>query len=320
MSSVILAGTTLGTSLSLTGDTSGELQIQTNNGATTALTLTTGGAAVFTAGTVSAPAITTTGDTNTGIFFPAADTIAFAEGGAESMRITAAGDVGIGQSSPVNIAGYTIQTINNSSTGAGVYLQSNGTTVGRILNTATEMYVGGVSVGSPLIFQSGGIVRMRVNAGAPILCLDGGDTSATGTGIAFPATQSASSDANTLDDYEEGTWTTTVSTTSNITGTPTLSNARYTKIGNLVTLEGTFSAQVTSSNQITYWVFTIPFATAANSSGACGAAKQEANYIVGAVSDSTAGSNNTPYISYSASAALPSGTASHSFSYIYIAA
>ena len=46
-----------------------------------------GTAVTFTAGTVSAPAITTTGDTNTGVFFPAADTIAFAEGGAEAMRI-----------------------------------------------------------------------------------------------------------------------------------------------------------------------------------------------------------------------------------------
>ncbi len=49
--------------------------------------------------------------------------------------------------------------------------------------------------------------RMRINSGAPVLCLAGGNTSATGTGIAFPTTQSASSDANTLDDYEEGTWT-----------------------------------------------------------------------------------------------------------------
>jgi C1q domain len=89
MASIILAGTTTGTALSLTSDTSGELQIQTNNGATTALTLTTGGAAVFTAGTVSDPAITTTGDTNTGIFFPAADTIAFSEGGAEVARFNA---------------------------------------------------------------------------------------------------------------------------------------------------------------------------------------------------------------------------------------
>jgi len=51
------------------------------------------------AGTVSAPVYSTTGDTNTGIFFPAADTIAFAEGGAEAMRITSAGNVGIGTNS-----------------------------------------------------------------------------------------------------------------------------------------------------------------------------------------------------------------------------
>jgi hypothetical protein len=51
------------------------------------------------AGTVSLPAITTTGDTNTGIFFPAADTIAFTEGGAEAMRIDSSGKVGIGETS-----------------------------------------------------------------------------------------------------------------------------------------------------------------------------------------------------------------------------
>ena len=39
-------------------------------------------------------------DTNTGIFFPAVDTIAFAEGGVEAMRITSAGDVGIGTTTP----------------------------------------------------------------------------------------------------------------------------------------------------------------------------------------------------------------------------
>jgi hypothetical protein len=54
----------------------------------------------FPAGTVSLPSITTSGDTNTGTFFPAADTIAFTEGGAEAMRITSSGLVGIGTTNP----------------------------------------------------------------------------------------------------------------------------------------------------------------------------------------------------------------------------
>jgi hypothetical protein len=52
------------------------------------------------AGSAAAPVITTTGDTNTGIFFPAADTIAFTEGGTEAMRITSDGRLGIGTANP----------------------------------------------------------------------------------------------------------------------------------------------------------------------------------------------------------------------------
>jgi hypothetical protein len=73
-----------------------------------------------------------------------------------------------------------------------------------------------------------------------------GASSSTGTGISFPATQSASSDANTLDDYEEGTWGPVTLTN----GTCTLTNSRYTKIGRLVTISGylqTFSDRSTAS-------------------------------------------------------------------------
>jgi hypothetical protein len=49
------------------------------------------------AGSASAPAIYPTGDTNTGIFFPAADTMAFAEGGAEVGRFDSSGNLLVGR-------------------------------------------------------------------------------------------------------------------------------------------------------------------------------------------------------------------------------
>ena len=76
--------------------------IQTDGGVGIAKALFVGttaniaGVATFSAGSAAAPAITTTGDTNTGIWFPAADTIAFTEGGVESMRIDSAGNLGLG--------------------------------------------------------------------------------------------------------------------------------------------------------------------------------------------------------------------------------
>jgi hypothetical protein len=63
-------------------------------------TLSTSGVATFSAGAVGTPSITTTGDTNTGIFFPAADTIAASTVGTERLRIDSSGNVGIGTSSP----------------------------------------------------------------------------------------------------------------------------------------------------------------------------------------------------------------------------
>jgi len=65
-------------------------------------TLTANTAVIFSAGTSAAPSITFTSDTNTGIFSPAADTIAFAEGGAEAMRIDSSGNLGLGVTSPLS--------------------------------------------------------------------------------------------------------------------------------------------------------------------------------------------------------------------------
>ena len=58
--------------------------------------VTVGGVLTVQAGSASTPALTTAGDTNTGIFFPAADTIAFAEGGAEIARFDSSGNLGLG--------------------------------------------------------------------------------------------------------------------------------------------------------------------------------------------------------------------------------
>jgi len=67
----------------------------TTSTGTGSVVLGTSPAITFPAGTVGAPGITTTGDTNTGIYFPAADTIGFVEGGVEAMRLDASGNLGL---------------------------------------------------------------------------------------------------------------------------------------------------------------------------------------------------------------------------------
>ena len=73
---------------------------------------------------------------------------------------------------------------------------------------------------------------------ASTIGVGGATPAASGAGITFPATQSASSDANTLDDYEEGTFTPTLSSGFSVAPTSyTYQLGRYTKIGRLVYFE-----------------------------------------------------------------------------------
>jgi len=84
----------------------------------------------------------------------------------------------------------------------------------------------------------GGMILPSTTLTTPIVATTmgvGGATPATsGSGITFPASQSASSDANTLDDYEEGNWTPNVFNNGS-SSTWTVRFGRYIKVGNLVT-------------------------------------------------------------------------------------
>ena len=83
--------------------------------------------------------------------------------------------------------------------------------------------------------------------------------SASGAGITFPASQSDSSDANTLDDYEEGTWTPAVA--GSTAGTFLALSGRYTKIGRIVTCD--FFLQLSgftyTNNNAAFTVTGLPF-------------------------------------------------------------
>ena len=130
--------------------------------------LTVSGVASFADGTVSLPSITNIGDTNTGIYFPAADTIAFTEGGAESMRITSAGDVGIGISSPSGGGGGTTLNIYGSS--ASSFRLSTSTSTGDLFCSGADLFLQETSATGALILRTGSSAseRMRIVAGGEV--------------------------------------------------------------------------------------------------------------------------------------------------------
>ena len=82
----------------------------------------------------------------------------------------------------------------------------------------------------------------------------------SGSGIAFPATQYASSDANTLDDYEEGTWSPVAASSTNSI-TAYTSNGSYTKIGRTVFIIGNVALTTVGSAGGILNIAGLPFTT-----------------------------------------------------------
>ena len=89
----------------------------------TVLSLATAGDVVnISAGTAALPGLAVVGDTNSGLFFPSADTIAFAGGGTESMRIDSSKKVWIGDSFSFAgsfVSGSRLKSFTNSAVNTG---------------------------------------------------------------------------------------------------------------------------------------------------------------------------------------------------------
>jgi hypothetical protein len=110
------------------------------------------------------------------------------------------------------VVGLSGATLGTSATDIGLFADS--------VNGSIKFFTNATSSNASTINRYG----LGIGAAVP----------SSGIGIAFPASQSASSDANTLDDYEEGSWTPASSFTGgNGTRTDTVTG-KYTKIGDMV--------------------------------------------------------------------------------------
>jgi hypothetical protein len=213
--------------------------------------------------------------------------------GTTAITIDTSQNVGIGTASPTQ----KLQVAGNAFISAGQYFMWDNAGAWALQSDAST-YVRTFIAGNE---------KMRVNAyGIGV----GGAIPSSGTGITFPATQSASSDANTLDDYEEGVWSASTISTSNCTSV-TFSQGRYTKIGNIVSIQGTFTLAVTTANTLTYLAMNTPFTPLNTTSGSV---MDNQSLVSGS---GQAANNGVAYGYFAASALLPAGATSWYVNYQY---
>jgi hypothetical protein len=182
---------------------------------------------------------------------------------------------GITQTGTLTNSGAPVSTFNRTTNdGTIIDLRKDGTTVGLISSLSsivTRITFDPRTNGASLTGGANKLSPGNEN-GATNNTLDlGSSTSAfkdlyLGGGLYVGGTGTA----NKLDDYEEGTWTSSFSSAANASSL-ILSRAKYIKVGNKVTLFGRIEGSITSTATETRWELIMPFNAYSNDYAASGA-------------------------------------------------
>ena len=121
----------------------------------------------------------------------------------------------------------------NTFTGANAYGTPASIVLTNASGTASININGTVGATTPTTGAFTTITASSTIKGATTISVGNATPSASGAGITFPATQSASTDVNTLDDYEEGTWTPSIGGLA----TYAVQDGIYIKVGRIVTIQ-----------------------------------------------------------------------------------